>query len=92
MTADPRPPEMIETTFAQDLRDETLFEYELRESPLARGLSALPFDFTEQHFRESFRTLAAANPEGVMDPGSNRDCRHNVTAPQQMADSVKSHQ
>jgi hypothetical protein len=68
VTAGPRPPEMIEATFAQDLRDETLFEYQLRESPLARGLSALPFDFTEQEFRESFRALAAANPEGVMGP------------------------
>jgi hypothetical protein len=60
--------ETPELVVGGELQAEPRFEYDLRESALARSLSALSFDFSEREFREVFRIFAQANPDGVTLP------------------------
>ena len=51
--------------FETAMDPQTRLEYQLRESVLAKMLSATPFDFTEKEFRAVFEVLAAARPDVV---------------------------
>jgi hypothetical protein len=60
------PPDALE----QVLNPSDRLEYLLRQSVLAKALSATPLEFTEKEFRGVFTVLAKANPEIVMDATS----------------------
>jgi len=51
--------------FERAMDPQARLEYQMRESVLAKMLSATPFDFTEMEFRSVFEILAATRPDVV---------------------------
>lgn len=52
-----------EAVMAGQLESDKRFEFQLRESVMARALTATGFDFDEREFRDVFRILAGSSPD-----------------------------